>query len=1130
MKKHVSLIIFLLLSSITFSQPLSVYDLQCEYQKNPLGISNPYPRLSWKIKSPHFNTRQAAYQILVATQPGLLTPEKADMWNSGRIPSLHSVNNAYTGKPLKSGKTYFWKVKIEDWRGKKSAWSDIGSWTCGIINPKDWKAKWITENSSKQPKQQGEISARWYRKDFKLEGKVKKALIHISGLGYFELYLNGQKAGSQVLAPGDTDFEKRALYMSFDITELLNRKRNTIGVILGSGKYYSYLKNRTNWGYPQFIAQLEIIYENGTTQTIISDSSWKYTTRGPIVSNSEYNGEIYDARKEMDGWNQWGYNAEKWENVQISSAFPNELTIRNFPASEKITYLSPDTFFCVKPGIYIYDFGKNISGWVKINVEGTRGTKIKLRYAEILTDDKQLDTINLRGAAARDIYILKGKGKEVYQPRFTYHGFRYVEVSGVSAPLSQQNIFACYVHDNLMPAGNFTSSNPFLNQLYETAEQTTRNTYHSVPVDCPQRDERLGWLGDRATQLYGESFMFNTRGFYQKWLQDIVDAQHKDGYIPNIAPPYWNFRRENISWPVTAVFVADMLYRYYADQRSIAKAYPALRRWTHYIRRKFLNNGIVAVDQYGDWSLPDKSLSDDKPLPELRSSAEIIATVHYYKALKIMHQLSGIMQHEQDKTDFSDFMHEIEQHFTKKYLDTTSLHHTPTEMVLFLTSGLLSEKQENIFSKALIKKIKGQYDSNMCFGLIGMRWLMSVLVDQGYVDEAVEMALKTSYPSWGYMLKNGATTFWEDWDGSPKESHDHMILMGDLVSWFFQELGGIKPDFNNPGFKHFHLYPHIPSHIDRVAVTYNTNYGTIKSHWKTKNDSLFWRINVPENTTTRISFPADDYQDIKYETTTLKYIPGVKFVDETSRPDIIVGSGKYIFSMPFAPSPANTLQAPNIYPPQASTTNPLNVRLSSKHPDAKIYFTTNATSPDTSSQIYEDTLLIENYTIIKAITTLNGQKSYPKTAVIDIYNPAINGWNYKYFEGEWAKLPNLDTVKSLSKGKIHHLQIDSIKQRRDKWAMRFSSFLKITESGNYRFYLSSDDGANLYIDEKKIIDNNGIHYNTLKTGNIYLSKGYHPIRIDFFNYMTFSDLALLFSGNKIPRQPLPVSFLYFKSK
>lgn len=675
-KKILISLLYLLILAGTAHAVLRVTDLRTEQLKNPLGIDIRHPRLGWRIESDEQNVMQTAYHILVASSPELLAQGKGDCWDSGKVKTDASQWITYQGETLKRNTPYYWKVKVYT-HTNETDWSEPASWSMGLLNEADWQGQWIGLDRpapGDSETQWSRLAARYLRKEFALTKEVKRATVHIAGMGLYELFINGQRIGEQVLAPAPTDYRKTILYNTYDITPQL-QKENAIGVILGNGRFYTMRQNYKpykipTFGYPKLRLNLIVEYTDGSRQTIASDISWKLTTEGPIRSNNEYDGEEYDARKELGDWNRAGYDDTNWIPAGRVSIPSGTLRAQMMPGMKVTESLKPVSIR--KQGDkQILDIGQNMAGWLRIRIKGQAGDSIRLRFAERLQPDGEIFTKNLRDAHCTDIYVVSGREPQdaTWAPRFVYHGFRYVEISGYPNAKTE-DFTAEVVDDEMAHTGTFTCSDETLNQVLRNAFWGIRSNYKGMPVDCPQRNERQPWLGDHAMGSWGESLFFNNHALYNKWTRDIREAQREDGCIPDVAPAYWNYYSDNVTWPATLPLVCDMLFTNYGDRRAIEENYPALKKWVSHIREYYLTKEfIITKDKYGDWCVPPESLemihSND---PARKTDGALIATAYYLKVLQLMHRFASLQGLTAEAEEWGALEGRIKDAFNARFL------------------------------------------------------------------------------------------------------------------------------------------------------------------------------------------------------------------------------------------------------------------------------------------------------------------------------------------------------------------------------------------------------------------------------------------------------------------------------
>ncbi|MCM8568499.1 glycoside hydrolase family 78 protein [Gramella jeungdoensis] len=880
MKRILIVIMAVFSSGLVFAQSgIKLQELECEMLENPLGIDVVQPRLGWKIKTEKSRVMQEAYHIMVASSLEKLNNNNADLWDTGKVTSDQSINIKYKGKELDSKDKAFWKVKV--WTNKgETEWSETAYWTMGILTYAEWKStRWIGYNQlfpGESVSQFSRLSARYVRKNIDLEKPVKEAKIYLLGMGLYELYINGNQIGDQVLAPVPTDYTKNVKYNVFDVTEELSEGKNVIGTILGNGRYFAMRQEYKpykikSFGFPKMALQLVVKYEDGTSETIKTDESWKFTANGPIRANNEYDGETYDARMEISGWNRVGFDDSDWMNlmwVQEPGGFYEGQMTPNMKVKDTVMPVTIAT----KDDGYILDMGQNMVGWLQIKVNGKRGDTIKMKFAESLKEDGSLYTANLRDARVTDRYILNGSGTEVWEPKFVYHGFRFVKITGLQYEPKVEDFIGKVVYDDMETVGSFESSNETMNQIFENAFWGIRGNYKGMPIDCPQRNERQPWLGDRTTGAYGESFLFDNQTLYSKWLDDIKYSQTLDGGIPDVAPAFWRYYGDGVTWQGAYITVADMLYRQYGDVSGIRKHYPYMKKWVKYMEDNYLKDNLMTKDKYGDWCVPPESLEIIRAQdPELLTDGEVLASAFYYYLLNLMEKFAGLIDAEQqDIAYYQDLSARVKKAFNEKYLDKSKLvyaNNTVTANVLPLAFGMVPKEYEQQVFENMTHEIEVNKDGHISTGVVGTQFLMRTLTDFGRPDLAFKLASNRTYPSWGYMVENGATTIWELWNGNTADpemnSQNHVMLLGDLMIWYFEDMAGIKSDPKHPGFKKILMQPHFDTGLNYVNAAYDSSYGEIKSHWRKKGKNLNWEVMLPPNTSAKIYLPVSKASEVK---------------------------------------------------------------------------------------------------------------------------------------------------------------------------------------------------------------------------------------------------------------------------
>ena len=856
---HIILLFFA--THVAAAQPAH---LQCEQLNDPQGIDARRPRLSWQITGNEKDLRQTAWQLLVASSPELLARDKGDLWSTPKMPGDQSRMIVYAGLPLKSGMSYYWKVRVWTTSGATN-WSTPARWSMGLLNQEDWHARWIGWEAGfpwDSVSKFSRLSARYFRKEFSSDGPIKKATLYIAGLGHYLVFINGHPIGDQVLAESPTDYTQSVKYNTFDVTANCEQGANAIGVTLGNGRFFTmrpkYKPQKIKeFGFPKLLLQLDLEDNNGHHRLVVSDSSWRFTADGPIRTNNEYDGEEYDATKAFDHWTTAGFDDSKWLKPAYTLPPGGRLSAQMDEPIKIMDRIAPQTITKLTPGTYILDMGQNMAGWLQLKVKGSRGQTIKLRYAETLQPNGDLYTANLRDAKATDTYTLDGDGEETWHPVFVFHGFRYVSITGYPGKPRLDDFEGQVVFDDLASTGRIETSDTLLNHIIRNAWWGINSNYKGMPMDCPQRNERMPWLGDRATGSLGESYLFDNENLYAKWLDDIEESQKPDGALPDVAPAYWNYYSDNITWPGTYILIAQMLYMQFGNEQPIRRHYASMKRWLSYMSEKYERDGLMTKDKYGDWCVPPESplLIHSRDSTRI-TNGELIATAYYYHLLGIMTGFAKML-HEPDV--FSAKAVIVKKAFNRKFLNGDFYsNNTVTANLLPLCFGMVPEKKQAAVKMHLLEKVA--QSGHISTGVIGTQWLMHGLTEFGRPDLAWQLATTKDYPGWGYMVEQGATTIWELWNGNTADpamnSQNHVMLLGDLLTWCFRDLAGITSAA--PGFKMIRMAPVFPKGLDSVNASYETPYGLVKSRWQRKANQIAWDVTVPPNTRALVVLPSGE--------------------------------------------------------------------------------------------------------------------------------------------------------------------------------------------------------------------------------------------------------------------------------
>ena len=916
---------------------MTITHLRCEYLENPLGIDVVRPRLSWVLETGERGQVQTAYRLVVASSMANLDNDVGDLWDSGKVESDQSVNVVYDGKELKSRDRCYWKICAWDRDGIQTEFSEPAKWTMGLLTGDDWKSSWIAMELREDPSKVGELAdgppPPWFRKQFTVEKAVKNATAYVTARGLFELSLNGRRIGRDVFAPEWTDYKKRIHYRTYDVAELLKQGQNAVGAIVGDGWYSGYVgwrKYRGHYGFQNsLLVQLEVEYTDGTTDIITTDKTWKCSD-GPIRSSDFMMGEDYDARLEMPGWNKTGFDDNSWQPVVIVEKPEAPLVAQMSEPVQMTENIEPVSISEPKPGVYVFDLGQNIAGWAYIKVKGISGQKVTLRFAERLNPDGTIYTENLRAARCTDTYILKGGGiEEEYMPRFTFHGFQYVEVTGFSGEFSTKSVIGCVVHSDTPAAGTFECSNDMVNKLWRNARWGQRGNFISVPTDCPQRDERLGWMGDAQVFIRTATFNMDTAAFYTKWMADVEDAQSPEGAYADYSPRIYGKGAEKFegapAWGDAGIIVPWTMYRVYGDTRIIERHYESMTKWMDFlleanpnlIRRNKVNNN------YGDWL----SIKADTP-------KDLLATAYWAYDASLLAEMARVVGRTEDSKKYEKLADDIRRTFRREFVhpdgrvypvegpwkDSTSMDASGTDRVedrgetqtgylLALHMNMLPNELRLKAAEYLVDNIH-DLDWHLSTGFVGCGYVTPVLTEMGYDDVAYRLLLNDTFPSWGYSIKQGATTIWERWDGwteekgfqDPRMNSFNHYSFGSIVEWMYRYMAGIQLHPDVPGYKRFIVRPYPGGGMDHVNAVYQSIHGTIISEWRWIGKKFTLTVSVPVNTTAEVFVPADEGTEVEEGAVKRRKMVGVKFLRrENGRSVFEVGSGSYYFKSILSP-------------------------------------------------------------------------------------------------------------------------------------------------------------------------------------------------------------------------------------
>ncbi|GAA4206308.1 glycoside hydrolase family 78 protein [Pedobacter jeongneungensis] len=901
-----------------FAQDIKVIDLNCAYRNNPIGIDMVNPSLSWKLLSPKHNVMQTAYQILVSGSTANLKKNIGEIWDTKKINSGQSIQITYKGAKLLPAKTYYWKLRVWDNYANGSEWSNTATWQMGLINPADWKkARWIAyekipdsnvnvlPTDGKKDKYNANNVLPMFRKNFVVTKTIKKATAFISGLGQYEMSLNGEKVGDDFLAPGWTKYDKEALYVTYDVTKQLKKGENAIGVMLGNGFYYippvkeRYRKLKVAFGYPKMICRVLVEYTDGTSINVVSDQSWK-TAPSPVTFSGIYGGEDYNANLEQKGWNLSGFNDQNWKSAVLVNG--PKLNAQKEEPIKIFDHFTAKNITAVGNHEWVYDMGQNASAIIELKVRGKKGDTIRIIPAELLKADGAVTQKNM-GGPSYFTYILKGDGLETWRPKFFYTGFRYLQVKG-AVPAGKENtstkaviedLKALHVRNAAEKVGEFSSSNSLFNKTFNLINWSVKSNMMSVFTDCPHR-EKLGWL--EQLHLMGNSlgYNYNAAPLFKKALEDMKNSQLSNGLIPEIAPEYVKFEwggdmfRDSPEWGSSGILIPWYLYQWYGDQQAITDYYPMMQRYINYLGTK-ANNHILSQG-LGDWY----DLGPKPPGVSQLTPMGVTGTAIYYYDLKVMEKMATLLVKRADAMAYSELAVEVRKAFNNKFFDAkTKQYATGSQAAnaMAVYMGLVEEQDKKAVIDNLVKDIRDRKNS-LTAGDIGYRYVLRVLEDAGKSDVIFDMNSSADVPGYGMQIAKGATALTESWAALPTVSNNHFML-GHLMEWLYSGIGGIRQAENSVAFNQIKIEPEVVGDLTAAQVSYNSPYGKISTTWEKTDKNFILEVNVPVNTKAVVYFPAYPKSELLEENNASFSNAGI----ENGKTRIAIGSGYYKFNLKF---------------------------------------------------------------------------------------------------------------------------------------------------------------------------------------------------------------------------------------
>ena len=889
--------------------PLTFEKMMVEYAQNPINIDNLHPQFSWVISSDERNQHQSAYRIFVSADRSTLYNNIGDFWDSGKIISSETIQHVLEADGLQSNQKYYWRVVVWDANGEIIE-SPVASFETALLHPENWKAQWIGNGPSVESipakgfygnvKEQAGMKdtvvhtgqSLLLRNETQLSKDIKSAKAYVTGLGFYEFYINGKRVGNHVLDPAKTPYHKEILYCTYDVTKLLHEGKNAFGIHLGNGWYNPYKKwwnqYRMQWfGHKKAIAQIEVTYTDGSTETITTDKSWRWSP-GPVVFSGIYDGEVYNANLEQPGWASTGFDDSKWQPVNIIQPGKAKLVAQTMPAIKVIQTIQPKEIKGDDSNVRVFDMGQNFTGWVRIKVNGKKNTKIKIRFAEDIHDDGTIDPASNEHAKATAEYILKGEGTEIYEPGFTYFGFKYVEISAENGPLNLENVTGCVVHTDNRQIGHFECSDTLVNKIHRATVWSQKSNMLGYPMDCPQRDERLGWFGDAQVTAEEAMFNFDMARFYKNWFEGIKNNQdEKTGDLPIISPqPYiWD---EGIEWSSTYIIMVWQYYNWYGDKRVLSEHYSTMKRYMHFLDSISVNY-ILPKGWIGDWGSLVEGWKEGHP--------ESVPTAFYYFNATILSKVAKVLGNFADQKYFTNLAEEIQKAYNQHYFNVeTGNYNDGSQMAnafpLFL--GIVPGNERQKVLENLVEDIVVTHQNHLTTGVLGTKYMPEVLAQMGRANVAWDIINQKTYPSWNSMMEK-YTTVCEFW--TLKQSKNH-VMMGSIDAWFYKYITGIQLEENNPAFTSFIIKPNLLKGLNYAKAHTQTIRGKIAVDWQKQPDKFVLNVEVPFNTSALVYIPGNQEDKLFENKKPVEKEKGVKVLKYVDGAHLLrVNSGRYSFTL-----------------------------------------------------------------------------------------------------------------------------------------------------------------------------------------------------------------------------------------
>ncbi len=872
----------LFISSSIQENPVKIIDLKTEYLEKPIGLDTKEPRFSWKFDNGSFDG-QTSYTIYLGTDSSEVANKTGDQWETTFKTDKQFVS--YKGKPLRPFTKYYWSVEVRNLPQGNNP-KAISSFQTGMMNQDNWKGSWITDSENVDLK-----PVPYFRKKVAVKKEIKKATVYISAAGLYELYINGKEIGDHRLDPVYTRFDKRNLYVTYDVTRSLQMDENVVGIQLGNGWYNH--QSTAVWNFdqaewrnrPRFILNLLVEYQDGSSETMVTDSTWK-TDLSPVIFTSIYTAEHVDHRLNQDGWSSPGFDDSNWKPAMEVPSPSKNIVAQAMQPIRDVEKIAAKSIRKINDTSYIFDFGRNFSGVTELKVHGQKGTELRVTHSEQLDSVGNLDLSNIdvhyrptddSDPFQTDIYFLNGDQEEIFKPKFNYKGFQYVQVtSSKPIELNKESITGLFMHSDVEQVGNISSSNEIVNKIWKATNASYLSNLFGYPTDCPQR-EKNGWTGDAHINIETGLYNYDAITIYEKWMDDHRDEQQPNGVLPSIIPTWgWGYDWGNgPDWTSTIAIIPWELYMFYGDNRALGENYENIKKYVDHITSISDENGLTDWG-LGDW-VPVKSVTPK----------ELTSSIYYYVDAVILSKAARLFGKNEDYEKYTLLADKIKEAINNKYLDKKSGMYgegRQTELSAALYWGIVPDEFKNKVAKNLADRVIMD-DKHIDVGLLGSKTILGALSENGYSELAYEVASQKTYPSWGWWIVNGATTLYENWnlEASSDISKNH-IMFGAIGAWFFKGLGGIYPDENHPGFKHIILKPGIPNNLAEFSASHTGPFGKITSSWQTSDEKLTYTATIPPNSSASLMLKNFEVYDDE---------TGKQLTQDT----INLSSGTHVFSL-----------------------------------------------------------------------------------------------------------------------------------------------------------------------------------------------------------------------------------------